>query len=242
MAWSTKELAELAGTTVKAIRHYHEIGLLDEPSRASNGYKQYEVRHLVSLLRITRLTDLDMPLAQIAAMRRSDVDPDAALRELDEELTVTIARLSRVRAELSLLLGQQSSADMPAGLGPLGADLSETDRSVLLVYSRVFGLAELRDLRQNLVDMRKNPAAGEFDSLPPDADEATRQTLAEQYAPQLSALISRYPWMRDRGSRALRGEAFAERTISQAMGDLYNPAQLDVYDRIRRLLQNDRAS
>lgn len=118
MAWSTKQLAELAGTTVKAIRHYHEIGLLEEPHRTSNGYKQYEVRRLVSLLQITRLTDLDMPLAQIGAMRRTDVDPDTALRELDEELQVTIARLSRVRAELSLLLSQQSSADMPAGVAP----------------------------------------------------------------------------------------------------------------------------
>lgn len=241
MAWSTKQLAELAGTTVKAIRHYHEIGLLEEPHRTSNGYKQYEVRRLVSLLQITRLTDLDMPLAQIGAMRRTDVDPDTALRELDEELQVTIARLSRVRAELSLLLSQQSSADMPAGVAPLPADMSEKDRSALLVYSRVFGLAELRDLRQNLVDMRKNPAAEEFDSLPPDADEATRQTLAEQYASQLRALISRYPWMSDRGSRALRGGAFAEQTISEAMRDLYNPAQLDVYDRLHRLLQDYQA-
>lgn len=89
--------------------------------------------------------------------------------------------------------------------------------------------------------MRKNPAAEEFDSLPPDADEATRQTLAEQYASQLRALISRYPWMSDRGSRALRGGAFAEQTISEAMRDLYNPAQLDVYDRLHRLLQDYQA-
>lgn len=68
MAWSTRQLAELAGTTVKAVRHYHKIGLLEEPHRTSNGYKQYDVRHLLSLLRITRLTDLDMPLAQIAVM------------------------------------------------------------------------------------------------------------------------------------------------------------------------------
>lgn len=87
---------------------------------------------------------------------------------------------------------------MPVGLGPLVADMSETDRSVLLVYSRLFGLAELRDLRQNLVDMRKNPVAAEFDSLPPDADEASRQTLAEHYAAQFRALISRYPWISER--------------------------------------------
>ena len=41
MAWSTRELAGLAGTTVNTIRHYHRLGLLDEPERRYNGYKQY---------------------------------------------------------------------------------------------------------------------------------------------------------------------------------------------------------
>ncbi|MBX0301124.1 MerR family DNA-binding transcriptional regulator [Cryobacterium sp. 1639] len=68
MAWSTRELAELAGTTLKAVRHYHQIGLLDEPGRTSNGYKQYQVAHLVRLLQITRLANLGVPLAQIAQM------------------------------------------------------------------------------------------------------------------------------------------------------------------------------
>jgi DNA-binding transcriptional MerR regulator len=47
---STQQIAELAVTTVKAVRHYHQIGLLDAPERAANGYKQYEVPHLVRLL------------------------------------------------------------------------------------------------------------------------------------------------------------------------------------------------
>ncbi len=52
MAWSTRQLAALAGTTLRAVRHYHEVGLLDEPERASNGYKQYRTEHLLRLLRI----------------------------------------------------------------------------------------------------------------------------------------------------------------------------------------------
>ncbi|MEQ3553652.1 WhiB family transcriptional regulator [Pseudonocardia nematodicida] len=40
VAWSTRQLAELAGTTVRAVRHYHEVGLLDEPARRANGYKR----------------------------------------------------------------------------------------------------------------------------------------------------------------------------------------------------------
>jgi DNA-binding transcriptional MerR regulator len=66
MAWSTRRLAQLAGTTVKTIRHYHSIGLLEEPERAGNGYKQYGTAHLVRLLQIARLRELGMPLADIA--------------------------------------------------------------------------------------------------------------------------------------------------------------------------------
>jgi DNA-binding transcriptional MerR regulator len=44
MAGSTRELAEFAGITVNTIRHYHRLGLLDEPKRRYNGYKQYGVR------------------------------------------------------------------------------------------------------------------------------------------------------------------------------------------------------
>ena len=50
MAWSTRELAELISTTVRSVRYHHQLGLLDEPERLANGYKQYEVRHLVRLL------------------------------------------------------------------------------------------------------------------------------------------------------------------------------------------------
>ncbi|MEV4016841.1 MerR family DNA-binding transcriptional regulator [Nonomuraea angiospora] len=35
----SSELAELAGVTVRTLRHYHQIGLLPEPRRASGGYR-----------------------------------------------------------------------------------------------------------------------------------------------------------------------------------------------------------
>ena len=102
MAWSTREIAELAGTSLRAVRHYHEIGLLDEPERRSNGYKQYGVAHLVRVLRIKRLTDLGFSLHQIAAMGEHDDHPAEALRTLDAELAATIERLQHARAELAL--------------------------------------------------------------------------------------------------------------------------------------------
>src|SRR3712207_2743276 len=104
MAWSTRELAELAGTSLRTVRHYHDVGLLPEPQRAANGYKQYGVAHLVRLLRVKRLTDLGFSLSQIAAMGSDDDHPREALRALDSELATTIERLQRARVELAMIL------------------------------------------------------------------------------------------------------------------------------------------
>src|SRR5690606_38538605 len=110
MAWSTRRLAELAGSTVKAIRYYHEIGLLDEPERRSNGYKQYEVPHLIRLLQIKRLRELGVPLSQIPAAGQADDESDQALRVLDAELEATVDRLNRIRAELAVLMRHRAPA------------------------------------------------------------------------------------------------------------------------------------
>ncbi|MGV9504801.1 MerR family transcriptional regulator [Streptomyces tendae] len=58
MAWRPRQLADLAGTTVGAVRRYHDAGLLEEPPRRANGHKQYGVAHLVRVLRIKRRADL----------------------------------------------------------------------------------------------------------------------------------------------------------------------------------------
>ena len=119
MAWSTKELADLAGTTVKAVRHYHKLGLLDEPERKSNGYKQYLMPHLLRLLQVSRLADLGVPLSQVASMGRADHDPDESFRVLDLELEATIERLTRIRGELAAIRYHGAAADLPAGFGPI---------------------------------------------------------------------------------------------------------------------------
>ena len=45
------ELAQAAGTTTRAVRHYHALGLLPEPERRPNGYREYDARALVRLVR-----------------------------------------------------------------------------------------------------------------------------------------------------------------------------------------------
>ncbi|HJE77546.1 MAG TPA: MerR family transcriptional regulator [Brevibacterium epidermidis] len=53
----SKDLAEITGTTIRAIRHYLQLGLLEEPPRDSNGYRRFNAAHVVQVLRIKMLAE-----------------------------------------------------------------------------------------------------------------------------------------------------------------------------------------
>ncbi|MFJ9084034.1 MerR family transcriptional regulator [Streptomyces sp. NPDC102384] len=240
MAWSTREIAELAGTSLRAVRHYHEVGLLDEPERRANGYKQYGVAHLVRLLRIKRLVDLGFPLSQIAEMGAADDHPEEALRALDVELAATIERLQRARMELGFILRKEVPTDLPLEFATAAATgntpLSETDHSFVTVLSTVLGpkgTAAYVDLMKNPV---VDPAGAAFEHLPPDADEQTRADLAERMVPFVQSLQRQNPALKTLSADAPRGEEFAKTTVGKAVQDIYNEAQVDVLRRLGILL------
>ncbi|GAA4299999.1 DNA-binding transcriptional MerR regulator [Actinomadura luteofluorescens] len=238
MAWSTRELAELAGTSLRAVRHYHEVGLLDEPERRANGYKQYGVAHLVRLVRIKRLTDLGFSLQQIAAMGDGDDHPEEALRTLDAELAATIERLQRARVELGVILRQSAPTDLPSDIAPAAAEteMPDSDRSFVVVMTRVLGPEGMRAYGDMLRSPSTDPVAAEFEQLPADADEATRAAVAERMAPYVSGLYAEHPGLDTMTSDAPRGAGFASQAVTTALEDLYNPAQMDVLYRTQALL------
>ena len=59
------QLADYAGVTVRAVRHYHQRGLLAEPARDASGYRRYDANAVVDLIRIKTLADAGVPLARI---------------------------------------------------------------------------------------------------------------------------------------------------------------------------------
>lgn len=238
MSWSTREIAELAGTTLRAVRHYHDVGLLPEPERHANGYKQYGVSHLVRLLRIKRLADLGFSLSAIAAMGEDDHHPAEALRALDAELAATVQQLQRARVELGLILRNHAPIHLPAGFAPAagGAELSEADRSVVLVMSRIMGPRRLKAYAEVLRSVATDPTDAEFDTLPADADAEVRQYLAERMAPRIRRIHAEHPDMASPDTDAPRQGRFLTESTAAAVGELYNPAQVDVLRRVRELL------
>lgn len=238
MAWSTRELADLAGTTVNTIRHYHRLGLLDEPERRYNGYKQYGVRHLVRLLRIRRLVQLGIPLSQVDPVGSGDESMPAALRALDAELAANIERLHQARADIAEILRDDAPADAPAGFASVAAHLSEADSSILHIYTRLYDEEAMADLRRMVeVDAATGAVGDEITALLADADDATRQRLAERLAPTLAQNLIDYPWLSDPAGRASRSARMTRQTFVEAVGELYNPAQIDVLSRAGLLAQ-----
>lgn len=79
--WSIQDIARLAGTTSRTLRHYDELGLL-VPSRISaNGYRHYDRDSLVRLQRILLLRELGLGLPAIARALDDRHDAVPALRD-----------------------------------------------------------------------------------------------------------------------------------------------------------------
>ena len=231
MPWSTSELSYVAGTTVNTIRHYHRMGLLDEPERSHNGYKQYDVQHLVRLLRIRRLVALGIPLSQIPAVSAGEEGTAESLRQVDAELQANIERLEQARASIAAILRENVAADIPTGFESVASRISDTDRSVLDLYTQMLDEQALGDVRQMVQDDPDDLSA-DLEQLPADADEQARDDLVERFAQTLTQNFLDYPWLRELSSaRFTRRGAVVAQVIVEAVPALYNPAQKDVLER-----------
>lgn len=130
--------------TVRAIRHYHQRGLLPEPARDASGYRRYGADAIVTLVRIRTLSDAGVPLARIEElMGASPAQFSNSVAAIDDDLRDQIRDLKRRRsriAELSagdrLFLPQEVVALLERvqeiGLSP-EAVRTERDSWVLLV-------------------------------------------------------------------------------------------------------------
>ncbi len=106
-------LASYAGVTTRAVRHYHQIGLLPEPERDASGYRTYDAGAVVRLIRIRTLAEAGVPLARVRELL--DADPEtfaAATTEIDRQLRAQIRALQEHRRRIAQL-GSGDSLAVP---------------------------------------------------------------------------------------------------------------------------------
>jgi DNA-binding transcriptional MerR regulator len=114
------QVAAYAGVTVRAVRHYHRIGLLPEPERDASGYRAYDADAVVRLIRISTLAGAGVPLARVQELL--DAGPDefaAGIREVDAGVRAEIRRLQGIRARLGELEQGAHPALPPSVVGYL---------------------------------------------------------------------------------------------------------------------------
>jgi DNA-binding transcriptional MerR regulator len=104
MEWSIVDIARLAGTTSRTLRHYGGVGLL-EPSRiGNNGYRYYDDTALVRLQRILLLRELGLGIPAITEVLAGQQDSSRALQVHLEWLADEKARLDRQIASVESTL------------------------------------------------------------------------------------------------------------------------------------------
>jgi DNA-binding transcriptional MerR regulator/RimJ/RimL family protein N-acetyltransferase len=100
------QLAAYTGVTVRAIRFYHQRGLLAEPARDASGYRRYDGQAAVELIRIKTLAAAGVPLARIRELL--DAEPGefaAAVTQIDEALKRKIREFTQHRRKIAELTG-----------------------------------------------------------------------------------------------------------------------------------------
>jgi len=103
------QLAAYAGVTVRAVRHYHQIGLLPEPERDASGYRRYGPAAVVLLIKIRTLADAGVPLSQIGRLLEADESTFAeAVRGIDNHLREEVERLETSRKQIAQLAAGDS--------------------------------------------------------------------------------------------------------------------------------------
>ena len=100
------QLAAYAGVTIKAVRHYHQRGLLEEPPRDSSGYRRYTAEHAIDLVKIRTLAEAGVPLARIKELLAADPARFAtAIAGIDRSLQHKARELRRTRERIARLTG-----------------------------------------------------------------------------------------------------------------------------------------
>lgn len=253
----SNEVAKTAGVTVRTLRHYHQLGLLPEPSRAANGYREYTAADLARVLRIKRLASLGFPLARIGGIL-DEMDGQAdgtgtgsapassslsALDELDRELALQIEALEEQRRTIAALRAEGLSPDLPVRFGRavrgIAGNIAETEdmnRAALVVAGHLYSEREVAELERVADQMQDTAFAKTMEALDrrcsalaPDAPEAERAAIVSESLTLLAPLIEQFDV--ENWTRETTKE---EQLLEELANASLNEAQRDVTTRIER--------
>ncbi len=221
------DAAAFAGTTPRAIRHYHQIGLLQEPARGADGRRRYGYDDMIRLLWIRRMAEAGIGLDDVRAAFDDTQDIDENLRRLEETLAARETDIERRRAAVQRLRAVGSPLGLLSDLVadrldhlPPGA-VRPSDLDALMVTERIFGpLAAAIQASTVIVPATHPGLRAEDDRL--EAAEASLDDGVEPDDPRVEALAAqRYAYCKAL-ERAIvaAGLDTAEEELLEGAGDM----------------------
>ncbi|MEU8796119.1 MerR family transcriptional regulator [Spirillospora sp. NPDC048819] len=203
------ELAALVGVSTRTVRHYHHLGLLPEPLRLSNGYREYRLKDAVVLARVRRLVELGLSLDEVRDVLADErgrelrdvlVELDADLARQQEAIGARRARLAVLLEEAELRPDSAVSPEMAEALRglPPGSRFAELDREMLALVDTAAGpderdefLAMLRPLMKTARDTGIYARLDELAEARPDDPRVAglAADLAGQLTGEMAALM-----------------------------------------------------
>ncbi|WP_121704069.1 MerR family transcriptional regulator [Streptomyces sp. E5N298] len=190
------DAAAFAGTTPRAIRHYHAMGLLAEPERGGDDRRRYGYDDMIRLLWIRRMADAGVPLEDIHASFEGATEVGQSLARLEESLAAKAAAIEAQRVAVNRLREAGSPLGLlsPLVVGllrelPLGA-LRSADLDTLLVTERVFGPLGAAAQAHRFIVLATHPELRAEEDRLAEAEAALDDTVAPD-APGVEDLAAR---------------------------------------------------
>lgn len=116
--WSIQQIARIAGTTSRTLRHYDEVGLLTPSGVGSNGYRRYDSAALVRLQRILLLRELGLGLPEIREILGR---PTTATEALERHLAWLRSEQERLSRQIASV--QRTITTIEKGEEPMASDM-----------------------------------------------------------------------------------------------------------------------
>ncbi|MGW0909507.1 MerR family transcriptional regulator [Streptomyces sp. NPDC002853] len=186
------DAAAFVGTTPRAIRHYHEIGLLPEPVRGGDDRRRYGYEDMIRLLWIRKMADAGIALDGI---RAAFADPASAeadsgdsianiLERLEETLVAQETELRRQRAAVQRMRTEGSRTGLLSDFVttrltnlPEGS-LRQADLDSLLVTERIFGPLGAAVQASRFIALATHPDLREDSDRVDAAEDALDDTIS----------------------------------------------------------------
>ncbi|MFD4002249.1 MerR family transcriptional regulator [Streptomyces rubiginosohelvolus] len=185
------DAAAFAGCTPRAIRHYHEIGLLPEPERGGDDRRRYGYEDMIRLLWIRRMADAGIALEDIRDAFAEDPGGadsgdgiEAMLGRVEESFAAQEAELRRQRTAVQRMRVEGSRMGLLSDLvterlkGLPEGSLRQADLDTLLVTERIFGPLGAAVQATRFVALAAHPALREESDRVDAAEEALDDSVA----------------------------------------------------------------